>query len=180
MMSQKGLLKALNVNGLSKTVGQMCLWFGFVHLSIGLVSIFAPHLYEQGAYEWVTNIMPIRAWGFFMVLNGILLAWSGWFRKTEAARIGLVIYTGIQWVFAASIWVLTLDGQWGAFAGTLQWMTGPAIGFILLIRPLKERSANETVDLDFDFNVHIDREKMDVTVDGVHRHVDFHEDSDGS
>lgn len=131
------LWEAVNVNGLSHGVGYLCVWFGVSHVAIGLASIIDPSLYANSAYDWVTGILSIRTWGFLMLLNGLLLLWSGIKRKTEIARAGLVVYFSIQWLFGLSILLLTFDGSHGAFAGAIQWWTGPVVCFIVLMRPVK-------------------------------------------
>lgn len=137
---------AMAENGLYPIFGKVCLWFGFIHVSMGLASLINPSLYENTAYQLAEDIFPIRVWGFIMFTSGLLLLWAGWKKKTNAARIGISIYATVQWVFGVSVLYLTVTGSYGAFAGFLQWMTGPIVAYIIVMRPMASGIVNSAIE----------------------------------
>lgn len=116
-------------------------WSALVALTGGLVMLVDPALYRSGAYDWVRNIMPLKAWGVLWIIVAVACALNT--RELTLKRlqvaVGLVVLIHLFW--AISIFTLTFQRHEGAFLGAFAWLDSIFWGLTALwtVRPWVRR-----------------------------------------
>lgn len=113
--------------------------FSGIHLLIGSFAVIDPELYRSPAYAAVVNLAPVWFWGLCFVWSGIFMGSAAIWNNAKLARIGLLYYVFLQWMFGLSILKLSLEGEVGAIGGAFQWFTGPVVALIVLYHPITTR-----------------------------------------
>lgn len=136
----KQSFKPFNENGLHPAVAEICVWFGLTHLVWAALGFFASNEWSARVYIWVLDLAPVQAWSALMLVSAGMLLWAGLSKKTVAARVGLLLFTFIQTMWAASFlfFIIDLGGDVSGVVSLLMFLSGPVIAFIVLGRPLKQ------------------------------------------
>jgi len=126
------LYKSLSKNGLRRSIAELSIILGAVHIVSGVVLIADPGDFGgRGFYELV-DFMPFALWGAVFLIVGLTLLTAGIKRRSNLARIGLMGYLTIQWIWALSFMYFTFEHSDIGVVNFLQWMTGPAVVYSVL------------------------------------------------
>lgn len=129
----KRLRMNLDINGLSKRVAHFCFAIGALDLALGLILLIQPSQFEVvKVYNWVGN-MPFMAWSILFLMNGALLISAGLHRKTVLARIGLAGHMMLNWLWALSFLVFSINEQTlTGLPNFIQWGASPLITLLVV------------------------------------------------